>query len=58
MSEARFVLSKKKLLEQFKLLEDLGLKISYSYKTNKEVGNVLQEISDCDFSIHSREEIF
>ena len=36
----KFILSKSKLLEQVKLLEDLGLKISYSYKTNHEVGNV------------------
>ena len=53
----KFILSKSKLLEQVKLLEDLGLKISYSYKTNHEVGNVLQEISSCDFSIHAEEEI-
>ena len=57
MSEAKFVLSKKVLIEQIKKLENLGLKISYSYKTNKEVGNVLQKVSDCDFSIHAREEI-
>ncbi len=57
MSEARFILSKGKLLEQVDKLKSLGMRISYSYKTNKEVGNVLQEISDIDFSIHSREEI-
>ena len=57
MHKAKFILSKKKLLEQVKILEDLGLKISYSYKTNREVGNVLQEISDVDFSIHAQEEI-
>ena len=55
--DPKFILSKSKLLEQVKLLEDLGLKISYSYKTNHEVGNVLQEISNCDFSIHAKEEI-
>jgi ornithine decarboxylase len=55
--EARFVLSRGRLVSQFKLLEDLGLKVSYSYKTNRDVGRVLQEISDCDFSIHAREEI-
>lgn len=53
----KFILSKSKLLEQVKTLEELGLKVSYSYKTNREVGNVLQEISDVDFSIHAREEI-
>ena len=57
MSEAKFVLSKRKLREQWNLLKELGVKISYSYKTNHEVGNVLQEESDADFSIHAQEEI-
>ncbi len=57
MAEARFVLSKKNLLEQVETLKNLGLKISYSYKTNREVGNVLQELSDVDFSIHDSSEI-
>ena len=55
--EAKFILSKEKLKEQVKILKDLGLKISYSYKTNKEVGNVLQEITNVDFSIHAKEEL-
>jgi ornithine decarboxylase len=55
--ESRFILSKKKLIDQVKLLENLGLKISYSYKTNREVGKVLQEISNVGFSIHAKEEI-
>jgi ornithine decarboxylase len=54
--EAKFILSKKKVLDQFNILKDLGLKVSYSYKTNREVGNLLQEL-DCDFSIHAKEEI-
>lgn len=57
MTEAKFILSKSKLLEQLKQLEKLNLKISYSYKTNRDVGKILQEISNCDFSIHSQEEI-
>lgn len=57
MTQAKFILSKSKLLEQVKLLKDLGLKISYSYKTNKEIGNILQEISNTDFSIHAKEEL-
>jgi len=54
---AKFILSKKKLSEQLKILEDLNLKVSYSYKTNREVGNILQEISKVDFSIHEKEEL-
>jgi ornithine decarboxylase len=53
-----FTLSKSKLLEQVKKLEDLNLKISYSYKTNREIGKVLQEITpQVNFSIHAKEEI-
>jgi ornithine decarboxylase len=57
---AKFILSKKILTEQVKILENLGLKISYSYKTNRIVGKVLQEIDagkKIDFSIHLKEEI-
>ena len=61
--EPKFILSKKILKEQVRALQDIGLKVSYSYKTNREVGGVLQdleksgEIKDVDFSIHAREEI-
>ena len=55
--KAKFILSKNVLLEQVKILQNLDLKVSYSYKTNKEVGNLLQKISNVDFSIHSKEEI-
>ena len=58
MVAPHFILSKSKLLEQVKLLEDLGLKVSYSYKTNHEVGDLLQKIStSTDFSIHAKDEI-
>ncbi len=60
MDDAKFVLSKKVLLEQVRKLEEIGLKVSYSYKTNREVGNVLQEMPECndvDYSIHSEDEI-
>ena len=53
-----FTLSKSKLAAQLKILKNLNLKISYSYKTNHEVGDILQEISpETDFSIHAHEEI-
>ncbi len=55
---SKFILSKKVLKEKVKLLEDLGLKISYSYKTNRIVGDILQETSpSVDYSIHAKEEI-
>jgi ornithine decarboxylase len=55
--EAKFVLSKKVLLSYFEKLKNLNLKVSYSYKTNREVGNLLKTISDSYFSLHAREEI-
>jgi len=56
--KAYFTLSKSKLLKQLKILTDLNLKISYSYKTNRKIGNVLQEISpETHFSIHAQDEI-
>ena len=58
--EAKFILSKKIVKEQIKILTELGLKISYSYKTNREIGNVLQNLPETKnvyFSIHSKDEI-
>jgi ornithine decarboxylase len=60
MADAKFILSKKVLKEQVEKLENLGLKVSYSYKTNRIVGKILQEIEsgkNVDFSIHAKEEI-
>ncbi len=55
---AKFILDKKIVNEQVKSLLDLGLKVSYSYKTNHEVGDVLQDSKmDVNFSIHSKDEI-
>ncbi len=55
--EARFVLSRKVLKEQVNKLKELGLKISYSYKTNRIIGRLLQEDNEVDFSVHAKEEI-
>jgi len=58
MNNPYFILSKSILKEQVETLENLGLKVSYSYKTNREVGNVLQEIApEVDFSIHTKDKI-
>lgn len=58
MSDAYFILSKKIVREQVEKLISIGLNVSYSYKTNREVGDVLQEIfPEIDFSIHARDEI-
>jgi len=52
---AKFVLSKRKVLEQLNNLEEISDLVSYSFKTNYEVGKVLEENSDCMFSVHSVE---
>ena len=60
MNEAKFILSKNKLIEQVRTLENLELNVSYSYKTNRIVGTVLQELEECksvNYSIHAFEEI-
>ncbi|MEJ2267713.1 MAG: decarboxylase, partial [Nanoarchaeota archaeon] len=58
MTEAKFILSKKIAKEQVEKLTNLGLKVSYSYKTNREVGNILQDVCPkVDFSIHAKKEI-
>lgn len=57
MNEAKFILSQRIVQDQINLLVGLGLKVSYSYKTNKEVGNLLQQLGGIDFSIHSVKEL-
>lgn len=51
-TEPKFVLSKSKAIEQFNIVRNLGT-VSYSLKTNYEVGKVLEENTDSMFSIHS-----
>ena len=48
-----FLISKKKIFENLKTLKDLGLEVSYSWKTNPTIGSILNEKNSCDFSIHS-----
>ncbi len=55
MHKARFVLSKPKLREQYAFLSKLCPRISYSIKTNPEVGMVLDSETDCFFSVHTPE---
>ena len=48
---ARFILSKTRLMDQYYQVESLG-KVSYSFKTNPKVGQILEEATNCDFSVH------
>ena len=54
---SKFVLSKSKVHEQYSKLKELNVKISYSWKTNPQVGKILEDKTDSWFSIHSLEEI-
>ncbi len=49
---AKFLLSKKVVINQYNEIKRLVDVVSYSYKTNPEVGDVLQK-EDCFFSINS-----
>ncbi|HKL23857.1 MAG TPA: decarboxylase [Candidatus Nanoarchaeia archaeon] len=58
MSKARFILSKQEVKNKIKNLQEKGLDVSYSFKTNHPVGKVIEkliinnEIEKTDFSIH------
>jgi len=53
---ARFILDKKKAVEQYNFVRDLVDSVSYSLKTNYDVGKVLEE-TDSMFSVHSFNEL-
>ncbi len=57
MSKSRFVVSKSKLLNQYKILKDLGLEISYSFKTLPEIAHILEDNTDSFFSVHMMESL-
>jgi len=54
-NKAKFLLSKKKLHEQYEIVKKISDKVSYSFKTNFEVGHLLEDETDSDFSVHSIE---
>jgi ornithine decarboxylase len=51
--EAKFILSRKKLHEQYNFFRNLNFGVSYSFKTNPLVAKILFKETDCDFSIHT-----
>jgi len=52
-TQANFILSKSKLLQQYNAINKLVNKVSYSFKTNPIAGNILEQETDCLFSVHS-----
>jgi ornithine decarboxylase len=57
VEEAKFILSKKIVLEQFEKLKELTPLISYSSKTNQYVTKILEEKTDSMFSVHFENEL-
>lgn len=55
MIKSKFIVSKSKVLEQYKKLKDLGVDVSYSVKTFPEITWILEENTDSFFSIHMSE---
>ena len=49
---AKFILSKSKIFEQYELVKSFSDIVSYSSKTNPDITPILEEGSDCLFSIH------
>ncbi|MEM3373681.1 MAG: decarboxylase [Candidatus Woesearchaeota archaeon] len=56
LSKARFILSRSKVIEKYNEIKELSDYISYSYKTNMDVGLVLEKETDCFFSVHTIED--
>ena len=54
---AHFVLSKKKVIEQYKRIRKLCDRVTYSSKTNPIVSSILEENTDSFFSIHLEDEL-
>ena len=52
MQEAKFILSKKKIIEQYEKVKKAADIVSYSSKTNNDVTKILEEKTSCMFSIH------
>ena len=54
---AKFILSKKKVLEQFEKVSIVSDIVSYSSKTNPYVTKILEKETDCMFSLHLTNEL-
>ncbi|MBU1205284.1 MAG: decarboxylase [Nanoarchaeota archaeon] len=52
MTNAKFVLSKSKVIEQYNKIKQISDIVSYSVKTNPIVAEILEEKTKCFFTIH------
>jgi len=53
----RFLISKKTIFKQIEILKEIFDEVSYSYKTNPTIGNILNENESCYQSVHSTAEL-
>jgi len=54
---AEFILSKKKVLEQYNQIRKISDSVSYSSKTNPLITSILENETDCMFSLHMKNEL-
>jgi len=52
MQEAKFILSRKKVIEQYNKVKSIADIVSYSSKTNLDVTKILEKETDSMFSVH------
>ena len=50
--KAKFIISKRTVMEQYNKIVNLADKVSYSSKTNQVVTKILEKETDCFFSVH------
>ncbi len=53
ITKAYFELSKSKVLAQYSTIKEFADIVSYSYKTNRQVGKLLEQETNCSFSVHT-----
>jgi len=53
----KFILSKSKVLEQYKIARENSDLVSYSSKTNQDITKILEENTDAMFSVHFNNEL-
>ncbi len=52
-TNAQFILSKQIVLQRFQEISKVANEVSYSFKTNRDVGYILRDNTNCSFSVHS-----
>jgi ornithine decarboxylase len=54
---SKFILSKGNVLEQYNKVKQISDVVSYSSKTNQDVTKILEQSTDCMFSVHLKNEL-